>query len=415
MAVFWSLAAFMIAVALAFVLVPMLRARASAGPSAHEANLAVLRAQRSEIDADVAHGTLSAEAREEALAELVGRAHEDLGAPGAPAAVPATKPWLAAGSVAVLLPIVVFGVYLATGKPGAAGSLVFARGNAQVDEKQIVGMVESLASKVRDRPNDVRGWALLARSMAALGRYKEAAEAYERVAQLVPNDADVLADHADVLAMAQDRSLKGRPRQLALQALEIDPKHEKALALAATAAMDERDFATALMYWERLAAVVAPGSEDDKQVREIIAELRAQAVAPRASAGPARSAASAATPASQAVSGSVSVAPAVASKVAATDTLFVFARADGGPRFPLAILRATARELPLAFSLDDSMAMTPATRLSTARAVRVEARISRSGEAMPQPGDLVGTSEVVKPGASGVKIVIDRELPKGER
>lgn len=410
MVVFWSLAAFMIAVALAFVLVPMLRSRALAGPSTHEANLAVLRAQRSEIDADVAHGTLPADARDEALAELVGRAHEDLAGLPAPGAATQGRPWIAAAAVAAFLPAIVLGVYLAVGVPGAADSLVLARAAGKLDETQIVGMVESLARKVRDRPDDAQGWALLARSMAALERFKEAAEAYERVAKLMPGDANVLADYADVLAMAQGRSLRGRPLELALQALEIDPRHEKALALAATAAMDAGDFAAALRYWERLAAVVVPGSEDDKQVREIIAELRAAGAAPRTQPP---SAAALPVPApAKSVTGSVAVAPAVASKVAASDTLFVFARADGGPRFPLAIMRATARELPLAFSLDDSMAMTPSTRLSAAQAVRIEARISRSGEALPQPGDLVGTSEVVAPGARGVKIVIDREIAK---
>src|SRR5687768_6389789 len=128
MVVFWSLAAFMIAVALAFVLVPMLRPRRVRGPSAHEANLAVLRAQRSEIDADVAHGTLPAEARDEALAELVGRAHEDLAdRDAARATAQDGRPWIAAATVAVLLPATVIAVYLAVGVPGAADSLVLAR------------------------------------------------------------------------------------------------------------------------------------------------------------------------------------------------------------------------------------------------------------------------------------------------
>jgi cytochrome c-type biogenesis protein CcmH len=78
---------------------------------------------------------------------------------------------------------------------------------------------------------------------------------------------------------------------------------------------------------------------------------------------------------------------------------------------PLAILRTTARQWPIAFALDDTMAMSPATRLSLAEAVRIEARVSRSGDAKPQPGDLVGASAVVKPGARDVKIVIDKVLP----
>src|SRR6267378_6216199 len=161
MPVFWILATLMTAVALAFVLVPLLRARADAGPSTVEANLEVLRGQRREIEADVANGTLPADAKDEALAELVERAQGDLAA--APAARPATgKPWITAAIVAVALPLVAFGVYLTHGTPAAADPKLANRGgNPPLDDKQIVAMVENLARKVRERPDDVQGWALL--------------------------------------------------------------------------------------------------------------------------------------------------------------------------------------------------------------------------------------------------------------
>lgn len=400
MVVFWILAALMTLVALAFVLVPLLRPRAATGPSALDANLAALRSQRREIDADVASGVLPADAREEAIGDLVERAQQDLEPRAAGPAAATRKPWIAAVAAGIAVPLIALGTYLAVGTPGAANPGP-ARGGAKFDDKQIVAMVESLARKVRDRPDDAQGWALLARSMAALGRFGEASEAYERVAKLVPNDAQVLADYADVLAMAQG-SLRGRPYELAKQALEIDPRHEKALALAASAATDAGDFATALRYWEELARVLPPGSTDEGQVRTIIAEVRAKAA--DVARGPG-------APDSKSVSGLVSVAPEVAPKVAAGDTLFIYARAEGGPRFPLAILRGSAKQLPMRFALDDTMAMTPNTRLSSAQAVRIEARISRSGDALPQPGDLVGTSAVVKPGARDVTIVVDKVLP----
>jgi cytochrome c-type biogenesis protein CcmH len=75
---------------------------------------------------------------------------------------------------------------------------------------------------------------------------------------------------------------------------------------------------------------------------------------------------------------------------------------------PLAVLRTTAGELPRNFTLDDSMAMAPAARLSGASEVVVEARISKTGSATPSPGDLQGDSGVVKPGAHDVSIVIDQ-------
>ncbi|HEY4998839.1 MAG TPA: c-type cytochrome biogenesis protein CcmI, partial [Usitatibacter sp.] len=113
----------------------------------------------------------------------------------------------------------------------------------------------------------------------------------------------------------------------------------------------------------------------------------------------------------QSVSGTVTLSPQLAAKVSGSDTLFIFARAEGGSRIPLAVMRGTADQLPLRFALDDSMAMNPAMRLSGAKAVRIEARISRSGNATPQPGDLLGASAVVKPGARDLQIVIDKVVP----
>ncbi len=416
MVVFWILAALMTALALAFVLVPMLRARALRGPSQSESNLAVLRGQRREIEADIANGTLPADVREEALAELVDRAQADLSTPDPTTPAQLRPPWLAAAAIAVALPLLAFGTYVAMGTPAATDPKLLARGADKIDDARIVAMVESLAKKVRARPDDAQGWALLARSMAALGRFKESAQAYEHLAKLAPTDPQVLADYADALGMAQGGTLAGRPAELAGQALSIDPKHRKALALAATAAMDAGDYPGATKHWQVLTAELTPGSEDELQVRAILDEIKLKAAAAgQALPQPSKKApmVAATTPAAAAasVSGSVSIAPAIASKVDGTETLWVFARAEGGSRMPLAVLRATARQLPMVFALDDTMAMAPTARISQAQAVRVEARISRSGNATPQPGDLVGASAVVKPGARDVKVVVDKVQP----
>jgi cytochrome c-type biogenesis protein CcmH len=113
----------------------------------------------------------------------------------------------------------------------------------------------------------------------------------------------------------------------------------------------------------------------------------------------------------QSVSGSVAIAPAIAGKLSGAETVFILARAEGGPRTPLAVIRAVARELPMKFALDDSQAMAPGVNISSASAVRIEARVSRTGSVIPQSGDLVGTSAPVKPGARDVKIVVDKVVP----
>jgi len=178
MLVFWTLATVMTVVALAIALVPLLRARGGvAGPSEHAAALEVLRGQRREIESDIASGILAADARGEALSELIERAGEDLPADSSKAPPAAEqKPWIAAAIVAMAIPALAFGLYGALGTPSALD--VKSLAVAKADDKQILAMVESLARKVRDRPDDIQGWALLGRSMAALGRFQEAADAY---------------------------------------------------------------------------------------------------------------------------------------------------------------------------------------------------------------------------------------------
>lgn len=436
MLAFWIVATLMLVVAVAIVLIPLLRSRSLAGPTSVEANLEVLRGQRRELEADVAAGLLPAKARDEALAELVERARSDLEPERAPSAGSANPPWALVSVIAVLIPAVALGTYLAVGTPAATGGVPTANAEAPVHNAQMNDMVDALAKKVRERPDDAEGWSLLARSMGSMGRFQEAAEAYEHLAKLVPGDAQVLADWADALGMAQGRNLQGRPTQIVNQALAADPANPKALALAGTIALDSGDFAAAQKHWQALAAQVPPGSPDADQVASILEEVRQRAAAagkplpasapPRAMAQaapakPVASVAAAAVPAPAApapkaaagkdVSGSVALSPAMAAQVAGNETVFIFARAENGPRVPLAVIRTNASALPMKFALDDSQAMAPGMTISSVEALRVEARISRSGNPMAQSGDLVGTSGPVKPGTRDVKIVVDKVVP----
>jgi len=442
MPVFWIVATLLTVVALAFVLVPLLRRRAVDAPTLREANLAALRSQRQEIEADVAQGVLPREAKEEALADLVARASEDLEAiPEGPAAAP-KRPWPAAIAFALLVPACAFGIYLWVGLPAALDPrAVSAAGGAgaqgAMGDHQLDELVNQLAQKVRERPDDVQGWNLLARSYNAMGRTADALEAYRHLATIAPNDPQVLADYADALGLSRGKNLSGEPAEIIQRALKIDPKHPKSLALAGTVTLNEGKFAESLAYWERLYAALPPDSQDLGEIRNIVEDVRSRAAAAGkplppaklvAGTAPARPslppAAMAAAPAPMApaapraapvpgkgISGTVKLADALAGRVAATDTLFIYARAAQGSRMPLAILRGGARELPKAFDLDDSMGMAPNVRLSETPEVVIEARVSKAGNAMAQPGDLIGTSAPVAPGAKGVAVVIDKVVP----
>ena len=406
MTAFLVVAAAMVAGAVAWVLVPLLGRRKSTGPDPEATNLAVLRDQLAELDADLARGTLPRERYDQARLELERRVLDEVQAE-APAggAPPGANAWTAA-VLGALIPVAAVVLYLTVGTPAALAPQTASGERHQMTLADLEAMVAKLAGHLESNPDDAQGWMLLARSYYVMNRYPEAVRAYERASELVPGDADLLADYADALGMTQGRSLQGKPLELAERALAIDPNQWKALALAGTAAFDRKDFGKAIAYWERLKQVVPADSEMGRSVDASLAEARdaagakgAVVRAPAAASGGAK------------VSGKVSVAPALAAKAAPTDVVFIFARAASGPPMPLAVLRKQVKDLPVEFALDDSMAMAPSAKLSRFSEVVVGARISRSGSATPQSGDLQGLSRPVKVGASGVAVVIDTAVP----
>jgi cytochrome c-type biogenesis protein CcmH len=224
--------------------------------------------------------------------------------------------------------------------------------------------------------------------------------------------------------MAQGR-IEGKPLQVVERALKIDPTQWKALALAGSAAFERKDYKTAIGYWQTLQSHAEPGSEMARETAANIEEARQLGginelpKVPTAATSPAKAPLRTAEAkpqkqalnANAAVEGSVSLSPKLAGKAAPTDTVFVFARAAEGPRMPLAILRFQVKDLPVKFLLDDSLAMSPAMKLSNFQDVVIGARISKSANAVPQAGDLQGASKPVKVGAKGLAVVIDQVVP----
>lgn len=375
MIVFWVVGAALAAAALVLVLRPVLFGRASGRVSSRDANLSVHKDQLRELDADLAAGTLAAADYQRSRTELEARLLQDVVEESAPHRGGSRALMIA---VALAVPLCAAALYFAVGNPGAIESPAV----------QVETLVERLAAHLRENPDDAAGWKLLGRSYTSLERFPEAADAYAKAAVRTPRDAQLLADFAEALAMARGRSLEGEPEQLIARALELEPANIKALALAGTAAFARRDYAAAAAQWEKILPLVPAGSEDARSLQASIDE--AKGLAGR-----------------RPLRGKVSLSAKVKAKASPDDTVFIFARAAEGPPMPLAVLRKRVRDLPLEFALDDSMAMAPNLRLSGFPRVVVAARISRSGDATPRPGDLQGSSAPVANDAGGVTILID--------
>ncbi len=432
MTAFYLGAAALLLAACAFVLWPLLRAGRHPAPvgSNSASNLAVLREQQVLLDADLAADRIDAAQHLAARTELERRVLEENaeGAEGAgnAAAPNSSRATLLAVVLGLAVPLLAVGLYARLGN--TAGLLPQAAAQPPVTEADVVAMVEKLAQRMQAQPDDAKGWVMLGRSYAALQRFPDAAKAYARAVALTPNDAQLLVDYADVLA-AVAQSADGEPTKLITRALQIEPGNLKALALAGSAAFERKDYVGAIAYWTQARTAAPAGSEFAQGLDSSLAEARAAAGTPGSAAAaspttapattatataattPAATSAAAASPVAEQLAGRVSLAPALAARAAADDTVFIYARAAEGPRMPLAIQRRKVSELPITFTLDDSMAMAPEMKLSKFGSVFVEARISKSGNAMPQAGDLRGQLGPLKPGSAGLALVIDSVQP----
>ena len=375
MTLFWAIGAGLALVALGIALRPLLFTIKKTDLSRSKANIAIYRDQLRELEADRAAGTLAAADYEAARLELESRLLQDV--------VPESAPSRGASRALLLT--------LALAVPLCAALLYFAVGNPRSFEapgQNLEAMVARLAAHLRENPEDGTGWALLGRSYAAMGRFPESVDAYAKAAVRNPRDAQLLADFADALAMARGRSLEGEPEKLLARALEIEPDNLKALALAGTAAFGRRDYRAAQAHWEKMLRLVPADSEEARSIQASVDEAKALA-------------------SQRPLHGKVTLSKKIAAQASPDDTVFIFARSAEGPAVPLAVMRKQVRDLPFAFALDDSMAMAPGMKLSAHPRVIVGARVSKSGDPAPKPGDLQGASAPVANDAQGVSVVID--------
>jgi cytochrome c-type biogenesis protein CcmH len=410
---FWVGVALLLAIALWFVVRPLFKPRPSADVLRSQENIAFYRDQLADLEEELKSGAVTAEQYDKAKREIEARLLEDVDVNerGATVARPAR-----ASSISLLafLPVGAFAIYLVVGAPMALDPRFLAENDPAhaVDRKELEAMVERLAEKLQQEPDNLEGWVMLARSYKHFGRFDEAARAYGRVVARAEPNASLLADYADTLAVAQGRKLQGEPEKLIAKALELDPKHLKALALAGSAEFEKKNYAAAAEYWQRMLPLVPPDSEQAKAVNANVAEARSLAGlgTARAEIAPHARGAEAPGQAQGRVSGIVQLAPELASKVAPTDAVLVYARPASGSRMPLAVMRREARDLPLTFTLDDTHAMTPEMTLSKHEQVVILARVSKKPGAAAQPGDFEGLSTPVRNTANNVNVVIDTEV-----
>lgn len=428
------LAVLLLLLATLLCLIPPLVRRAPPVDTASDANVrAFYLAQREQLRRDRQNGSLTADGLARAEDELQRDLLQDLAQRQRQAApVRGQRAGVATACLlSVLIPVAAVLLYGKLGNPRAAADVsVMARTaepHAEDSGDDMALVINALAQRLRNAPDDADGWYTLARSYETLGRYTDAVAAYQQVLRLVPGQPAVLADMADALLSANQGVPDANAVAAVAQSLVTQPDQPKALALAGMMALRRGDAAEALAHWERLQALLPPDSEAARQIQSNIAQARAMATgapstppatgaatanatggATQQAAPDAPSAAKpAGAPSAARISGQARIADALRGQVQPGDTVFILARPIEGSRMPLAILQLRVSDLPRAFVLDDSSAMSPDATLSRANRVQVEIRISRSGTAAARPGDLSGVLPDVAVHADGLELVAD--------
>jgi cytochrome c-type biogenesis protein CcmH len=421
--VFFIIAVLMTAAALAFIIPTLLGKQISSDAKTQpdQVNLAVLRDHLRELDRDLASGTIESDAYDSARRDLEQRVAEDV-KPSPPVQKSSSSAPAQAMAVGAAVIIGATGLYAYVGKPAGLYPAQVVAANVparEFDPKDANAAIEQLAQLLKSQPENAEGWTMLARSLNEMRRYADASNAYKILTTLVPQDAQLLTEYAGSLAMAQGASLQGEPEKILTRALAAAPNNTKALSLLGSAAFERADYDAAIKLWKKVLTLAPADSEivqvANDNIREALAATAAgnhplQAEAATASqqsaqAGAQKSSATTSTQAT-AVAGTVELDPSLRAEVNDTDTVFVFVRASEGPRFPLAVLRKQVKDLPFTFVLDDSRSMMPDAKLSGFSSLVVSARISKSGNATPSPGDLEGSISPVQPGAKDLKIRI---------
>ncbi len=390
-------------VALLILLPPLLRVREKEEISRQGLNVSVYQDQLQELENDLANGLISQESYEQAKQEIEAGLLGDV-------ATPDDQIKSVQGSstsaivVALFLPLFAGFVYFQLGEPESLSEKEISATSLQFQsQEQLQEIVSDLRKAVLENPEDGETWTVLARAHLMLGEFPQSISAFKEAEKHVSPDAQFFADLSDATAMANGGNMQGEPVRLLRQAIELDPNNEKALWLFGTAAFESGDLEAALVPWRRLHDLLPVGSESATTMAANIKEVEqmiANADTARLSPNQAR------------VGGTIAITDELKAEASPETVIFIFA--IGGSedsRVPLAAMRATVAELPLAFELDDSMAMIPAMRLSNVSEVVLTARVSHSGDAIAASGDLQGVLEGVKVGTLDNQLLIDTIIP----
>ncbi len=397
---FILIAIVLVALALLFVVPPLLRKNQPITDQYDDLNVEIAKDRLKELKVQRDAGEITETVYQQMHDELESVLAIDLSnqamSANAQSATAAPKSKVTAILVALFIPVLAAFVYAQLGDFNAATgvavkSVEIPAGEDGRPQMTIEEAITKLEERLEAEPENPDGWFMLAKTYMSTQQFQKSADAYEKVIALVGEDVQLLLGYADALAMSEGGKLTGKAKPVVDKIMKLAPDSPTVLWMAGTAESQQGNFKQALIFWYKLNPMLDAEPKAQRQLSQLIqgaeSQLGADLVAELKAAAPKSKAQSVAESKAQIIV-TVDLDPALKDKVNPTDTLFIFAKALQGPPMPLAAVKLTADALPITVTLDDSMAMMPQMSLSKFENVKVSAVISKSGQPGAKPGDL---------------------------
>tara|TARA_B110000196_G_scaffold269434_1_gene244012 strand:+ start:717 stop:1964 length:1248 start_codon:yes stop_codon:yes gene_type:complete len=311
----------------------------------------------------------------------------------------------------LVIPVFVISVYSFIGAPNSIEKLVLVSDlkNTKSDSEKLVSveqMLKRVERRLLDDPNNSDDWLMLANSYVVLKRYPEAIRALENLYRLKGDDPSLLFRYADVLAMANSGIFAGKPSELIKKALQLDPQNTMGLWLAGLVAYEEGEVKKAINYWENVLPKLEIGSEEEKNIRKYIEFAKENNNISIQNNGSITQ-----EKIEYSLKLSIELSPNF-TNINKNKAVFIYAKPINSPNnMPIIVLRKTVADLPLLVEMNDSMSMLPSNKLSDYKSVQVLARISNSGNAKSEKGDLIGIVESMSTTSKNItKLIINTTL-----
>ena len=390
---FWLIVSTLILTAFLFVLPAFWRKQLIVPADLDQENINIAKSRLRELKESKLLGALSDAEYEEQLADLELALSDDLDIKKSIQTLNDQGRW-AVYAVILVIPLLATGLYFLLGNyPAVSHTAEMSVDTETAKVAEIGKMVNRLAEKMKANPDDGQGWLMLGRSYRALEQYPKAVDALANAYRILGEKPEVMMLYADALASNNDKSLIGQPSDLITKVLTLEPENMEALWLGGMAKAQSGEDQAAYDRWKKLLGLLSPDTEDYKNINGLLDQLLAEN--PQIKAGETTNKTTVASVSGVEVTIDVSLADELKASAKAGDIVFIYAQALSGPKMPLAIERKKVSDLPLTVTLNDAMAMMPTMKLSSFPQVKLLARISTSGNAMQQPGDLIGAVEPV--------------------